>query len=300
MELRQIRYVMMVAQEKSFSRAAEKLHLAQPSLSQQIAKLEREWGILLFHRLPQRVELTDAGNRFIQLATELIVKADALEREMYQFAEGNAGRIVVGSLPITGAFVLPEAFSAFTKRYPRIEVTLIEETSSNLEQMLVHGKLDMSLLTMPIQNPALLTTTVLQEEIYLSLPPQHPFAKEQVVDLKALADEPFILLKEGQGFRTISLLLCEQAGFMPKVVFESSNIQTVQALVASGMGVSFAPHMITGAMNGNVCPTYVHLSTHPDRTLVVASHKDKHLSTPMLALREEIALAGKQYSLNLM
>lgn len=298
MELRQIRYVMMVAQEKSFSRAAEKLHLAQPSLSQQIAKLERECEVILFHRLPQRVELTDAGNRFIQLANELIVKADELEREMHQFAEGNAGRIVVGSLPITGAFVLPEAFSAFTKRYPRIEVTLIEETSSNLEQMLVHGKLDMSLLTMPIQHPALVTTPVLQEEIYLSLPPQHPLAKEQAVDIKSLEEEPFILLKEGQGFRTISLLLCEQAGFTPKVVFESSNIQTVQALVASGMGVSFAPHMITGVMNGNVSPAYVHLSTHPNRTLVVASHKDKHLSTPMLALREEISKAGKQYSLN--
>ncbi|WP_232696421.1 LysR family transcriptional regulator [Brevibacillus daliensis] len=299
MELRQVRYVLMVAQEKSFSRAAEKLHLAQPSLSQQIGKLEKEWGIALFHRLPQRIELTDAGERFVHLATSLINQADALEREMLQFAGGEAGRVIVGSLPITGAYVIPQVISEFTKRFPKVEVVLIEETSSKLEQMLVHGKLDLSLLTMPIQHPSLQVTPVVQEEIYLSLPPDHALSKEQVINLSALEHEPFILLKEGQGFRTIALGLCEQAGFTPRVVFESTNIQTIQSMVASGMGVSFAPHMITTTSWTGLRPAYVHMSTKPTRTLVVAAHKDKHLSAPMRALRHELEKVGALYSKDL-
>ncbi|MCK9905991.1 LysR family transcriptional regulator, partial [Frankia sp. Cpl3] len=154
MEFRQIRYVLAVAEEHSFSRAAAHLHLAQPSLSQQIAKLERTLGVTLFHRLPQHVELTDAGVRFVQVAQNLVDQAEALEREMREYARGESGRLVVGSLPITGAYVLPLVIPSFTQRFPGVELQLVEETSSNLEQMLVRGKIDISLLTMPIEDPS--------------------------------------------------------------------------------------------------------------------------------------------------
>ncbi|NGQ97322.1 LysR family transcriptional regulator [Brevibacillus sp. SYP-B805] len=286
MELRQIRYVLAVAEEHSFSRAAERLHLAQPSLSQQIAKLEKMCGVTLFHRLPQHVELTDAGMRFVQVAQQIVDQVDGLEREMRSYAQGESGRLLVGSLPITGEYVLPPVISDFARAYPGVELQLVEERSSQLEQLLARGKIDVSLLTMPIADPSLYAEPAFREEIYLALPPTHPLAGEDEVDLARLGDQPFILLKEGQGFRQISLMLCEQAGFRPRIVFESSNIHTVQSLVAAGMGVSFAPAMITAAPRTHATPAYVRLSTHPERTLVVAYRRDRHLSKPAKAFVE--------------
>ncbi|CAI8857247.1 Uncharacterized HTH-type transcriptional regulator YcgK [Brevibacillus sp. IT-7CA2] len=280
MELRQIRYVLAVAEERSFSRAANRLHLAQPSLSQQIAKLEKILGVSLFHRLPQHVELTDAGQRFIQVAQTLVDMSEGLEREMRAYAIGESGKLLVGSLPITGAYVLPRVLPTFTKQFPGVELQLMEETSSHLEQLLVRGKIDVSLLTMPISDPSLEIIPAINEEIFLAVPANHPLAKRKEVDLAEVADQPFILLKEGQGFRTISLRLCEQAGFRPRIVFESSNIQTAQSLVAAGMGLSFAPKMITLAPGTIEPPIYVRIKTKPSRTLVVAYRKDKPLSRP--------------------
>ncbi len=294
MELRQIRYVLAVAEERSFSRAAVRLHLAQPSLSQQIAKLEKMLGVILFHRLPQHVELTDAGQRFVQVAQGLVDQAEGLEREMRSYASGETGKLLVGSLPITGAYVLPRVIPDFTKRFPGVELQLIEETSSRLEQLLVRGKIDISLLTMPIADPNLEAIPAIHEEIFLSVPPSHPLAGETEVDLAALANQPFILLKEGQGFRQIALTLCEHAGFRPRIVFESSNIQTIQSLVASGMGLSFAPKMITLAPGSTTPPVYLRLSTRPKRTLVVAHRKDRHLSRPAEAFVSYLLEQGQQ------
>jgi len=280
MELRQVRYVLAVAEERSFSRAANRLHLAQPSLSQQIAKLEKLLGVTLFHRLPQHVELTDAGQRFVQVAQTLVDLSEGLEREMRSYAVGESGKLMVGSLPITGAYVLPQVISAFTQRFPGVELQLMEDTSSHLEQLLVRGKIDVSLLTMPIGDPSIETIPAINEEIFLALPPQHPLAKRKEIDLAEVSDQPFILLKEGQGFRTISLRLCELAGFRPRIVFESSNIQTVQSLVSAGMGLSFAPKMIATAPGSTEPPVYVPLTSKPSRTLVVAYRKDRPLSKP--------------------
>lgn len=280
MELRQIRYVLAVAEERSFSRAANRLHLAQPSLSQQIAKLEKILGVSLFHRLPQHVELTDAGQRFVQVAQTLVDMSEGLEREMRAYAVGESGKLLVGSLPITGAYVLPRVLPTFAQQFPGVELQLMEDTSSHLEQLLVRGKIDVSLLTMPISDPSLEIIPAIQEEIFLAVPSHHPLAKRKEVDLAEVADQPFILLKEGQGFRTISLRLCEQAGFRPRIVFESSNIQTVQSLVAAGMGLSFAPKMITLAPGTIEPPVYLRIKTKPSRTLVVAYRKDRPLSRP--------------------
>jgi LysR family hydrogen peroxide-inducible transcriptional activator len=160
----------------------------------------------------------------------------------------------------------------------------------------VRGKIDISLLTMPIGDSSIETIPAIQEEIFLALPPQHPLAGEDEIDLARLADEPFILLKEGQGFRTISLRMCEKAGFRPKIVFETSNIQTVQALVAAGMGVSFAPKMITLAPGAIESPAYVHLTDRPSRTLVVAYRRDRPMSRPAQAFMQLMVEQGEKLS----
>ncbi|MFB9275211.1 LysR family transcriptional regulator [Cohnella cellulosilytica] len=282
MEFRQLHYAIQIANERNFSRAAEKLHIAQPSLSQQLSKLEKELGVLLFKRSTNSVELTHAGDVFVKKAQQIIDMTDQLRREMEDIADMRKGRLVVGSLPMTGAHVLPHVLPAFREAYPNIEIVLIEETTRQLEQLTASGGTDVSLLSLPLVEPSLAYLPVIEEGICLAVPPDHPLAQPQYRDkeisVALLKDEPFVLLKKGQGFRLIAHDLCAAAGFDPRVVFESANIDTVQALVAAGMGVAFLPKMVTRSDWQGPAPVYLKLEGSPTRTLVIAYRKGRYLS----------------------
>ncbi|OUS77707.1 transcriptional regulator [Paenibacillus sp. MY03] len=279
MELRQLNYVIQIASEKNFSRAADKLHIAQPSLSQQLSKLEQELGLLLFRRTTNSVELTQAGQVFVEKSQSILDAVEQLKQEMDDMAQMRRGRLVVGTLPITGSHVLPLVLPVFGALYPQIEVVLVEETTSRLEQLTASGGTDISLLSLPLIDNSLSWEPYLEEEICLAVPQQHPLAKRGgEVDIADLKQEPFIGLKRGQGFRQITVELCEVSGFTPRIVFESSNIETVQSLVAGGMGIAFVPQMLTRPTGGEFSPAYLQLGTRPTRTLVIASRKGRYLS----------------------
>lgn len=275
-------YAIQIAAERNFSRAAEKLHIAQPSLSQQLSKLEKELGVLLFKRSTNSVELTHAGTVFVNKAQQILDMSEQLKREMYDLADLRKGRVVVGSVPVTGAHVLPDVLPAFRAAYPDIEVVLVEETSKKLEELTVSGATDVCLLSLPISDPALAYQPVIEEGIWLAVPPDHALAavadRGAAVPLGRLRDEPFILLKKGQGFRAIAHELCERGGFEPGIVFESGNIETVQALVAAGMGIAFVPHMVIRRDWAGRAPVYLQLEGKPTRTLVLAHRKGRYLS----------------------
>lgn len=279
MELRQLNYVIQIANEKNFSRAADKLHIAQPSLSQQLSKLEQELGVLLFRRTTNSVELTQAGQVFVEKSQSILDAVEQLKQEMDDMAQMRRGRLVVGTLPITGSHVLPLVLPAFGAQYPQIEVILVEETTAKLEQLTASGGTDLSLLSLPLIDTSLTYEPYLEEEICLAVPPQHPLAsRSDSIGIAELKNEPFIGLKRGQGFRQITVELCEEAGFSPEIVFESSNIETVQSLVAGGMGIAFVPQMLTRSGGSEFTPVYLKLKSKPTRTLVVASRKGRYLS----------------------
>ncbi len=285
MELRQLQYALQIAAEKNFSRAAEKLHIAQPSLSQQLSKLEKEIGVLLFRRSTNSVELTHAGALFMEKAQKIIDMVEQLKQEMDDISQMRKGKLIVGSLPITGSHILPLVLPVFKSAYPEIDIVLVEETSANLEHLTSNGQTDVSLLSLPLQEPSLTYETVIEEEICLAVPPGHPLAamerggKAPALKIEHLQDEPFIILKKGQGFRQIALDLCREAGFAPNVVFESSNIETVQSLVAAGMGVAFVPRMVARKKSNPFAPVYLSFSDpKPSRTLVIAFRKGRYLS----------------------
>lgn len=279
MELRQLQYALQIAIDKNFSRAAEKLHIAQPSLSQQLSKLEKELGVLLFQRTTNSVEVTHAGSLFVDKAQSILDMVEQLKREMEDISQMRKGKLVVGSLPITGAHVLPLVLPVFQARYPEIEIVLVEETSANLEQLTGIGQVDISLLSLPLADDSLSYETVIEEQIVLAVPTQHALAQSgKPVDIASLKEEPFIALKKGQGFRQITLELCEHAGFVPRIVFESSNIETVQSLVAAGMGIAFVPNMVSRGEWSELAPAYLPLSSKPTRTLVIAYKKGRYLS----------------------
>lgn len=280
MEFRQLLYAVQIANEKNFSRAAEKLHIAQPSLSQQLAKLERELGVLLFHRTTNSVEPTHAGETFVQKAQHILDLVEQLKNEMNDISHLRKGKLVVGTLPITGSHILPLVLPEFAKRHPGIEVNLVEDTSAKLERFTSEGAVDFSLLSMPIEDPTLEYRPFITEEICLAVPNHHRLAEwPEPVPVRELARESFIVLKKGQGFRQITWDICAQAGFEPSVVFESGNIETVQALVAAGMGVALIPNMIAEAKKGRYVPVYKTLTDPvPTRTLVVAHRRGRYLS----------------------
>jgi len=279
MELRQLQYALMIAQEKNFSRAAKKLHLAQPSLSQQMMKLEKELGLQLFERRPGDLQLTYAGERFVDQASKIIDQVEQLKQEMMDVAQNQRGQLIIGSLPITGAHLLPPALQQFQQDFPGIELVLVEETTSELESLTAKGQTDVSLLSLPLHEEGLAYTPILEEEILLAVPPQHAFASLQNVSLRNCKDEAFIVLKRGQGFREITYRLCQEAGYEPRVVFETTNIETVQSLVASGMGVGLIPKMVTRTGNSSYVPVYLPIGDiRPHRTLVIAYKKGRYLS----------------------
>ncbi len=301
MEFRQLQYAMQIAADKNFSRAAEKLHIAQPSLSQQLSKLEKELGVLLFQRNTNAVEITHAGTLFMEKANKIIDMVEQLKKEMDDISQMRKGKLVVGSLPITGSHILPIVLPVFQAKYPEIEIVLVEETTANLERLTSNGQTDVCILSLPIHEPSLIYKTIIQEEICLAVPQQHVLtggldfnspkditgtAKINIEDLKG---ESFIFLKKGQGFRNIAIDLCKEAGFMPNIVFESSNIETVQSLVAAGMGIAFVPQMVTRDKWSHFAPVYLPLShPHASRTLVIAYRKGRYLTKAAEAFIETL------------
>lgn len=285
MEFRQLQYTLQIAAERNFSRAAEKLHIAQPSLSQQLSKLEKELGVLLFQRNTSTVELTHAGVTFVEQAQKIVDAVELLRQEMSDISQLRKGKVVVGSMPITGSHLLPHVLPAFQQAYPEIEVTLLEDSGLTLEKLTASGKADLSLLSLPLQEPSLSYVTIGEERIDLAVPPNHPLARRAdpehpiPVRIEELRDEPFVVLKKGQGFRKLTFDLCEKAGFDPQVVFESTNIETVQSLVATGMGITLVPRFIARAPRSEFVPVYVPLAEPtPSRTLVVAYRQGRVLS----------------------
>ncbi|MGF7049879.1 LysR family hydrogen peroxide-inducible transcriptional activator [Paenibacillus sp. DS2015] len=285
MELRQLQYALQIATERNFSRAAEKLHIAQPSLSQQLSKLEKEIGVKLFQRNTSSVELTHAGAAFMEQAQKIVDAVELLHQEMTDISQLRGGKVVIGSMPITGSHLLPYVLPVFRRTYPDIEIALLEDSSMNLEKLTANGKTDLSLLSLPLLEPSLAYEVIGEEKIDLAVPPDHPFALKyanhtlEPIQIEELKDESFIVLKKGQGFRKMTLDLCQQAGFEPKVVFESSNMETIQSLVAAGMGITLVPRFISRAPRTDFVPIYLPLAEPvPSRTLVVAYRRGRYLS----------------------
>lgn len=264
-------------------RAAEKLHIAQPSLSQQLSKLEKELGVLLFQRNTSSVELTYAGEKFVEQAQGIIDAVELLRQEMSDISQLRTGRVMVGSMPITGAHLLPHVLPVFKSKYSEVEITLLEDSSMNLEKLTASGQTDLSLLSLPLEIPTLAYEVLGEERIDLAVPPGHLLAGREPLGIRTslaeLKDESFIVLKEGQGFRKMTVELCREAGFEPRIVFESNNMETVQSLVAAGMGVTLVPHFIARAARSEFVPVYLPLAEPvPGRTLVIAYRRGRYLS----------------------
>ena len=267
-----LHYVLTLVDEKNFTKAAKKLHLAQPSLSYQITKLEKDLGVQLFIREYNEVVPTYAGSVFVTYAINILNQFSHLKNEIIDISDMKKGELTIGSLVSAGAHLLPNAISEFRKEYPGIKLKLVEDTSHALQDMVTSGKIEICLLSLPIKNHGIETENILSEDIYLAVPPDHWLSVYQEVELSMCREEPFIALKDNTTFRAQTDDLCKEAGFTPGVVFESTNINTCQSLVLADIGITIVPKMFLNESELADKPKYLPLTLNgkrPQRTLVV-------------------------------
>jgi len=243
MEVHQLRYFCAVARYGTFTRASEIEHVAQPSLSQQILKLEAELGSKLFDRLPRSAKLTVFGQTFLPKAERILRELEEAKTELLEMSGDEKGDVVVGIIPTIGAYLLPKLLKGFSARHPQVTVRVVEDITPNLLQRLHDGTIDMAVVALPLPASDLATVELLEEKLFAVLPEHHRQAKRQSVSLAELNLEPFLLLKEGHCFRDSLIAACHQSKMSPRIVFESGQFATILAMVSAGMGVSAVPAM---------------------------------------------------------
>ena len=245
MELRHLRYFTAVAEELHFGRAAERLHMAQPPLSQHILNLERELGVKLFARTKRKVELTDAGRVFLADVRLILSRTEQAIHNAQRASRGEFGRLIVGFVLSATCSLIPAILRVFRERYPAVELVLEEITTEQGLTALTEGQMQLCFIRLPVPDldASLLLESVLKEKIVLALPAGHSLTARAKVPLRLLANEPFIIFPRGQGkgFYDHLVSLCRQAGFSPKVAQEAGQMQTILSLVAAGLGVALIP-----------------------------------------------------------
>lgn len=265
MELHQLRYFCAIVDTGSFSRAARQSHVSQPSLSQQIRKLEDELGARLFDRLGRSVRLTDIGQTFLPRARAVLRELEAARGDLADQKDSLGGAIVIGVIPTVAPYLLPPHLTAFSRKFPQARISVVEEITPVLLDRLRAASIDLAILALPVRGHEFESFPILTEPFFAALPKRHRLARLRSISLKDLASESFLLLRDGHCFRENALAACDRARLHPQIVFESGQFSSLLSMVAAGMGVSIVPEM---ALDEKSHCTYVRLADdHAVRTI---------------------------------
>jgi LysR family transcriptional activator of glutamate synthase operon len=243
MELRQLRYLVALADERHFTRAAAREHVAQPALSQQIRRLEDELGLPLVERTTRQVTITDAGNLLVARARRILAELEAARVELLAVKGMESGRVTVGTMHTMGPVDVSVALAIFHQRHPAIELTVREHSSEELAEMLRDDELDLAFLSVTerVESHGLALHQLVLEELVALLPPEHPLAGRERLEVAELAGEEFISFRPGARLRELLHAAARSAGFEPQVKLESNESQRIRRLVSRGMGVAILP-----------------------------------------------------------
>jgi LysR family hydrogen peroxide-inducible transcriptional activator len=243
MELHQLRYFCAVAETGSFSRAAEQSHVSQPSLSQQIMKLEDELGARLFDRLGRSVRLTEPGQTFLPRARAVLRELEAARGDVAEQKDSVGGAVAIGVIPTVAPYFLPPRLTWLSREFPQVRLTVVEEITPVLLDHVRASKVDVAILALPIRGHEFETFALLTERLFAALPLGHKLAKRRALSLKDLRAEPFLLLRDGHCFRDTAVAACDRARLHPQIIFESGQFSSLLSMVGAGMGISIVPEM---------------------------------------------------------
>jgi LysR family hydrogen peroxide-inducible transcriptional activator len=275
MEMHQLRYVVAVARTRNFSRAAEQCHVSQPSLSQQIQKLEDELGERLFDRMKREAKLTPHGEAFLPRAVRILEEADAAKREVTDAQKLLCGTIKIGVLPTIAPFLLPNVMATFTEKFPGVEIVVQEDTTARLLTLALACEIDFALASRPIHDERLEVRELFSEELLIALPPGHPLTRKRTVSASDLKGERLIVMKEGHCLGDQVLGFCDRNDLHHHISFRSAQLETIQSLVRAGLGISLIPAMAAQRDRKHV-PEYRSLhSPKPNRQIVAVWPKQR-------------------------
>ena len=262
MNIEQLKYVMAIVKHQHLTNASYEVSISQSSLSKYLKKVEEELGgVQLFDRTTRNVKLTAAGQEFSKYASRIIAEYENMMSAMEEFTSLERGSLSVGTIPVYSSRGLISLFTSFQKKYPGIQLEIKEKLTNELIDLLKKSELDMAIIALPFDMDPLNTFTtypMIEDEVVLITHKSHPFAKRRSINLSEAADQNFIFINHASTLYQICIDACKEAGFTPKITYESSQIDMVAGLVEEGLGVS----LITLTRSRVFCPIqYCHSTT---------------------------------------
>lgn len=284
MDFRQLEYVITIAKEHTLLAASEKLYISPSALSQHISKLEEELSTPLFKRTKHGWLPTHAGQIYIDMAHTILQSQKRAYLQIGDIADNRIGHFTVGVTPGRGTQMFSAVFPQFKERYPNVKVNLFEGTVQENNDMIASGKVDIGFLTSGFPHPNIICRTQLEEEIVLVVPRTHPLADISLdapegdfstVELNRFAEDEFLLAGEGTTLRTLENQMFADAGFVPKISFETPSLLTLNMLSKGGYGLSFIPMFYADDTKDAV---FFHTTPSASWTLVACYRKDHYLT----------------------
>lgn len=283
MELAQLRYFVTIAETSSFTEAARRLHVSQPALSYQIKQLEHELGVRLFDRTSRKVSLSSDGRTFLPLARGVLSKADEAAKVMEDRLGVETGEVALGTIPTVGTHVVPHVLATFRRHFPGVKIGILEKGSVELETAVLDGAIDVAIASGLTRPEALAVQPLVEEDLVLVVPLDHPLAFRPSVSLRELGNEQFILPGDSFTLSAQVVEACRHAGFAPSVAYHSGTLASVLSFVSHELGVAIVPRLaLFGPEDPSLC--VVPLTEPLTRVLNLIRSKDRFATVATRAL----------------
>lgn len=285
MDLLQLRYFQVVARLEHMTRASEELHISQPSLSKMISRLEKHLGVPLFDRHGKQIRLNRFGQSFLKRVERVFAELEEGQHELADLTGLERGQVFLAAA--TGR-LLPELLSAFLKRYPHVNVKLLQGTTQECQNLLERGEVDLAITHPLINESRVKSVPLLTENMFLAVPPNHHLADKGIIHLRDAAEETFISLTKTYELTQTTTNMCHQAGFTPNIAFECNDAEVIMRMVHNGLGVALIPeHWWKYPSGGIDTPIYLPLADQYSIRMVGLSWMEsRYLSMAARELRD--------------
>lgn len=248
-QLKDLKIFVIVAENRSFTKAAEQLFVTQPSLSKSVQKLEKELNVILFDRSNRKLRLTDAGMIVYEKSKEILSTLENISVSLNELSDLVTGHLKIGLPQIIGTFFFPKIAQVYSRKFPGVTLEIKEEGGLIIEKLVEKGVLDIGFCVLPIRNKNLTSTLIYQDEFVLCVSSQHPLAKATSVSMNDLKEESFILFAKSFALHGLIVNACKSAGYVPRVAFESTQWDLVLELVSSQLGIALVPRILANKLN---------------------------------------------------
>jgi LysR family hydrogen peroxide-inducible transcriptional activator len=294
MELNQLRYFLAVAKNGSFSRAAVDCYVSQPTLSEQIQKLENEIGKVLFDRNHRKIVPTAEGKVLIAQASLILEQIKEAKRQVQSSNGTPSGTVTLGILPTIAPYFAPQILRTFSKACPLVQIMVHEDLTAHLLHMVDAGELDFAIASLPIKENSFEIERLFTEELLLAIPARHRLGKQSSIRVEDLYSERFILMKEGHCLGDQVLVFCHRHDFRPRIVMRSSQVGTILSLVKSRLGISLVPRMAKDTKEKSIIYRSLQ-APRPTRTIVVFWRGKRTQNKAVQEFLKHLRLAAKAF-----